>query len=72
MVGYGCRDGEVIYRQGDAATHLYLVLTGEVIISESEVVADGTSVGKECPGTRKQAFKACMSLYITTGDMAAT
>ena len=57
-----CREGEIIFRAGDAAHHLFFIVSGEYRLSEGDiVVGPGTVVGElgfvEPNNTRTMTFE---------------
>jgi CRP-like cAMP-binding protein len=53
MLGQACSDGELIYRQGDAANNFYVVLRGEVVMYETDTHTT-TSSGLTLSGQQHQ------------------
>ncbi len=49
VVGCWHRPGGVIYREGEAATHFYVVIVGEVVLSETEAAAASTPAEGTAP-----------------------
>jgi CRP-like cAMP-binding protein len=50
MLGRACSDGELIYRQGDAANNFYIVLRGEVVMYETDAhtaTSSGLTLGSQ-------------------------
>jgi CRP-like cAMP-binding protein len=50
MLGRACSDGELIYRQGDAANNFYILLRGEVVMYETDAhtaTSSGLTLGSQ-------------------------